>query len=241
MISARTGQDRSGAFRPAQRHGRAWGIVGLVAQVAFLAGWLIAETWQGQRYSPVTDTISDLQAAMAPHAWFPIACFAVGGIGTFCFACFGLRPALAGGGKVAAYGPWLVALAGLAIGDSFPLIPCGLAAAGCTAQLQLHSAGGLTDAIVATSAFLVLSVAPGPLWRRMKTLPQWRPIRPVMAMARIVCPLCYLLLCAASLTGTAQGLAERILATSVTLWLGALAVTLIRIAGHAKAATGEVQ
>jgi hypothetical protein len=73
-----------------------WGIVGVLAQVVFAAGWVIAETWQGPRYSPVADTISDLQAATAPHVWFPILCFALGGLGTFGFAIFGLRPALAG-------------------------------------------------------------------------------------------------------------------------------------------------
>ncbi|MGO9163791.1 MAG: hypothetical protein ACLP7J_24430 [Streptosporangiaceae bacterium] len=27
----------------------AWGVAGLAAQAAFMAGWLIAETWQGPR------------------------------------------------------------------------------------------------------------------------------------------------------------------------------------------------
>jgi hypothetical protein len=229
MIAASTQPDDSTVSERSGGQLRWWGVVGLIAQVAFLAGWLVAETWQGPRYSPVTDTISDLQAATAPHVWFPITCFALGGIGTFCFACFGLRPALAGAGRVAAYGPWLLALAGLAIGNSFPLIPCGLAAAGCTAHQQLHSRGGLTDAIVATVAFLVLSFMPGPLWRRMSALPRWQPIAPVMTAARLICPLCFLLLCAASLTGVAQGLAERILTTALTLWLGSLAVTLIQV------------
>ena len=57
--------------QPRRRGALAWGVVGLLAQVAFAAGWVIAETWQGPRYSPVTDTISDLQAATAPHVWFP--------------------------------------------------------------------------------------------------------------------------------------------------------------------------
>ncbi len=87
----------------------AWGVVGVIAQAAFTAGWLIADTWQGPGYSPVKYTISDLQAATAPHAWFPIACFAMGGLGTFGFAVFGLRPALAGAGQVAAYAPWMLA------------------------------------------------------------------------------------------------------------------------------------
>ena len=75
-----TGRPRDGCLL-------AWGVAGVVAQAAFMAGWLIADTWQGPRYSPVKDTISDLQAATAPHAWFPIACFAAGGLGTFGLRC----------------------------------------------------------------------------------------------------------------------------------------------------------
>lgn len=133
------------------RHMLAWGAVGAIAQVAFAAGWLIADTWQRPRYSSIKNPISDLQAATAPHAWFPIACFAVGGLGTFGFAVFGLRPALGRAGTIAAYAPWMLAVAGLAIGNSFPLIPCQRIAAGCTAHVQLHSPGGMTDAIVPPS------------------------------------------------------------------------------------------
>ena len=227
MISAQADADDSQASRADASHLQRWGLLGVLAQVAFMAGWLVAETWQGPRYSVVTDTISDLQAATAPHAWFPIACFAAGGIGTFCFAVFGLRPALAGAGRAAARGPWMLALGGLAIGNSFPLIPCGLQAPGCTAHHQLYSPGGMTDAIVATAAFLVLVFTPGPLWRSMRELPQWRRLRPVMTAARRVCPLCFIVLSIASLTQTAEGLAERVLATSLTLWIGTLAVALI--------------
>jgi hypothetical protein len=218
------------------RDGRllAWGVAGLVAQAAFMAGWLIAETWQGPRYSPVNDTISDLQAATAPHAWFPIACFAVGGLGTFGFAVFGLRPALAGAGKAARYAPWMLAWAALALGNSFPLIPCRLTDPGCTAHHQLVSPGGLTDAIVASTAFLLLACTPFPLWRRLKVLPQWQPLKPVMIAARVTSPACFLLLAISSDAGTAQGLMERILATSCVLWMSALAVTLISLSRHTR-------
>ncbi len=153
-----------------------------------MAGWLIADTWQGPRYSPVKYTISDLQAATAPHAWFPIACFAAGGLGTFGFAVFGLRPALAGAGKAAWYAPWMLACSALALGNSFPLIPCRLADPGCTAHHQLVSPGGLTDAIVASIAFLVLALTPFPLWWRLQVLPQWRHLKPVMMAARASSP-----------------------------------------------------
>lgn len=44
------------------RHMLAWGAVGAIAQVAFVAGWLIADTWQRPGYSSIKNTISDLQA-----------------------------------------------------------------------------------------------------------------------------------------------------------------------------------
>jgi hypothetical protein len=227
-----TGQADTGSRQPGPAPSSqlaAFGVLGVIAQIAFTAGWLVTETWQGPRYSPISSTISDMQAATAPHVWFPVTCFAAGGIGTFCFAVFGLRPALAGADRAAAHAPWLLALAGLAIGNSFPLIPCQLRDPGCSAHHQLYSPGGMTDAIVATAAFLVLAFVPGPLWQRLKVLPDWQQLRSVMSAARIICPLCFVLLCAASLTGTAQGLAERALATTIVLWIGALAVTLIRV------------
>lgn len=227
-----SGQAGAGSRQPGPArapHLAAFGVLGVIAQIAFTAGWLVSESWQGPRYSAITSTISDMQAATAPHVWFPVTCFAVGGAGTFCFAVFGLRPALAMAGQVAADATWMLAVAGLAIGNSFPLIPCQVPDPGCTAHRQLYSPGGVTDAIVATAAFLVLAFLPGPLWQRLRVLPDWQGLRPVMTAARIICPLCFILLCAASLTGFAQGLAERALATSLVLWIGALAVTLIRV------------
>ena len=117
----------------------------------------------------------------------------------------------------------------LALGNSFPLIPCRLADAGCTAHHQLYSPGGLTDAVVAGTAFLVLAFTPAPLWRRMRLLPPWRRLEPVLAAARVVCPLCFIVLSISSITGVAEGLTERILATACVLWIGALAVTAISI------------
>jgi len=75
-----------------------WGAIGVAAQISFSAGWVISETWQGPNYNPLNDTISDMQAANAPRVWFPIICFALGSVGTFGFAVFGLRPALSRAG-----------------------------------------------------------------------------------------------------------------------------------------------
>jgi hypothetical protein len=214
---------------PPGRHAFAWGAVGAASQVIFTAGWVVAETWQGPRYSPIADNISDMQARTAPHVWFPIACFAIGALGTFGFAVFGLRPALSGAGKIAAYSPWLLAICALAIGNSFPLIPCRLSDVGCTANAQLLSPGGLTDAIVAGLAFLGLAVTPFPLGRRIAALASWRRLAPVTRAARIACPVSYLLLAVSTNIAAmpAVGLIERVLATSCVLWIGALAVNLM--------------
>jgi Protein of unknown function (DUF998) len=209
-----------------------WGVVGVIGQLAFMAGWLITETWQGPGYSLVSDTISDMQAATAPHVWFPISCFAAGGIGTFCFAAFGLAPALRSAGETARSAPWQLAIAALALGNSFPLAPCRLPDPGCTAHSQLFSAGGLTDAVVSTIALLVLVRVPSNLWQRMRLVPTWQRVMPVMLAARVGCPACFVLLFAATLTGTAQGLAERLLVTSCVLWVLVLAMTAIAIGRH---------
>jgi hypothetical protein len=221
----------SGGTRPSGGRPLAWGVVGVAAQVVFTAGWVIAETWQGPRYSPVADTISDLQARTAPHAWFPIACFALGALGTFGFAAFGLRPALSGAGRIATFSPWLLAMCGLAIGNSFPLIPCRLSDPGCTATSQLLSPGGLTDAIVAGLAFLGLALTPFPLGRRIAAIPSWRRLTPVTRVARVALPLSYVLLAVSTNINSmpAVGLIERVLATGCVLWIGALALNLILV------------
>ena len=231
----------SGAARQLNRGMLFWGVVGLIAQIAFMAGWLIGETWQGSGYSPIKYTISDLQAATAPHVWFPIVCFALGGLGTFGFAVFGLRPALAKAQKIAVHSTWMLAFSTLALGNSFPLIPFRLMDPGATAHAQLFSPGGLTDAIVSTFAFLMLVFTPAQLWKRFAVLPEWRRLKPMMRAASVICPICFLLLCASSLIGSFQGLAERILVTSCVLWTCALAINLISVSGKSQSSTSGTE
>lgn len=207
----------------------AWGVVGVMAQVTFTAGWVVTELWQGPRYSPINDTISDMQASTAPHVWFPVASFALAAVATFAFAVFGLRPALAGAGKRARFAPWMLACSALALGNSFPLIPCRLSDPGCTPSFQLNSPGGLTDAIVSGLAFFVMVITPFPLWRRLATLPGWQRLRPVLLAATVIGPILYVLLAISSNEASmpALGLIERVLATTCALWISALAVNLI--------------
>ncbi len=207
-----------------------WGAVGLLAQAVFAVGWVVAETWQGPRYSPVTDTISDLQAATAPHVWFPVLCFAIGGLGTFGFAIFGLRPALKGAGSAAA---WKIGLSCLALGNSFPLISCQLSAPACSATTQLLSAGGLTDALLSGVALWVLAITPWPLARRVSSLPGWSTLRPILLVAGVVTPALYGLLALALFVGVWEGVAERVLVAFCQLWVCLLAANLVRVSRRA--------
>ena len=214
---------------PRRSHLFTWGVVGLTAELLFTIGWVVAETWQGPGYSPTTDTISDMQASTAPHVWFPIACFALGGLGTFGFAVFGLRPALAGAGRTARFAPGMLAIAALAVGNSYPLIPCQLANPGCTASVQLNRAGGLTDAIGSGIGFFVLVITPFFLFRRLSLVPEWRRIKPVMTAAGVIGSACYLLLAVSSSMPSmpAIGLIERLMVTTCVVWIGVLAYKLI--------------
>jgi hypothetical protein len=56
-----------------------------------------------------------------------------------------------------------------------------------------------------------------------------------MVTARVVCPVCFLGLCAASITGTAEGIAERMLSTTCVLWLAAVATTAIHVSASSPA------
>ena len=93
---------------------------------------------------------------------------------------------------------------------------------------------------MATIAFLVLVTTPFPLWRRLNALPEWRRLKPVMMAARVVGPICFILLVVFSNSGPA-GLAERILAATLSLWIGALAITLIYNTRHAQPSNGRSQ
>ena len=140
-----------------------------------------------------------------------------------CSGCARLWPQR---GKLNAHAPWMLAVSTLALGNSFPLVPCSTAQVGCTLQRQLDSPGGLTDAIVGGIALSVLAFTPQALWERLKLVPSWRHLGKVMAPMRVVCPLLFIALAVSSATGVAQGVAERALVSACTVSVGALALAL---------------
>ena len=53
--------------------------MGLVAQIAFVASWLIAASWQGPHYSSLEHSISDMYAVGAPYGAFLVVVFTLCG------------------------------------------------------------------------------------------------------------------------------------------------------------------
>jgi hypothetical protein len=213
-----------------RRGGRAvWGWVGLAAQLVFTAGWLMADTWQGAGYSSIRYSISDETAATAPHAWILVICQLLAGLGTICFALLGLRPALAEAGRVRAFAPWMLAAGAVSYLVVWPRIPCQLADPSCTVHYHLHSAGGLTDVLVSGVTIAVLAITPFPLWARLREVPRWRPVRPVMIAARVLGPILLILTASQGpyAPGSEEGLFERALALTAAVWISALAIRLV--------------
>ena len=82
----------------------------------------------------------------------------------------------------------MLAILTLALGNSFPLIPCSAANLGRIFHRQISSPGGLTDAIVAGVALSVLAFTPSPLWQRLTPLRNWQSVKFVLVPAWVVCP-----------------------------------------------------
>lgn len=70
------------------RRSAAW--IGVVAQIAFCLGWLIAPLWQGSRYSVLAHTISDMYAVTASHGRVLVVLITACGVATAIFVWFGL-------------------------------------------------------------------------------------------------------------------------------------------------------
>jgi Protein of unknown function (DUF998) len=203
---------------------RRWALVGLVAQVAFVASWLIAAFWQGPHYSSIEHYISDMYAVGAPYGAFLVVVFTLCGAATILFAWLSLRPALRPAGWTASVGSVLLALSIFGLGDLLSPLEregCRLADRGCSAAVQFANSGGKLDTALTIVGVVLFVLAGFFLASAMKRLPGWRrwawPTRWVAVS--------FLLLFVASVVGTAVdlgGLFQRLLAA-----LGAAGIALL--------------
>lgn len=207
-----------------------WPWAALVSHVLFVAGWLLAATWQGPRYSVLEHTISDMYADGAPGAAFLIVVITVSGVVAIGFTVRSLWPALRPAGRPAAVGCGLLALSIFGLGDlltPFERMGCRLADAGCTEELQSATFGGGLDAFLSTVGVAFLVAAGFFLTSAMKRLPAWqhavKPTR-VLAVSLLVLYVATGLLGAVGL----GGLFERLLAAVGAAGVVLLAATVLR-------------
>jgi hypothetical protein len=234
VLSPQAGREAaSGPRRPSGV--RFWAWVGLLAQVVFVAAWVAADLWQGPRYSPMADSISDMYAVGVPHASFLVVAFTDTGAATMLFALFSVWPVLRAGGRAARVGSVLLALSVAGLGDLLSPVErmaCRISDPGCTTALQLSNTGGKLDSILTTGGALLLLVAGFLLAAAMSRIPSWRAwVRPV----RWTSVLIFALLVGDALTGGASGhsgLFERLFAGVAAAAVAALAVGILRRARH---------
>jgi hypothetical protein len=204
---------------------RRWAWAGLLAQVAFVLGWLLAAAWQPPGYSVLRHTISDMYAVTAPHAWFLVVLLTLCGAATIGLAWFAVRPTLAPGGRRAGVGALLLGVSILGLGDllsPFEQEACQQADPTCSPADQVANLGGTLDGILSTVGLVALVAAGFVLASAMRRTPGWER---AAAPTRLVSAVLVVLLLATGFLGVlgVGGLLERLLALVAALGVALLA------------------
>lgn len=202
----------------------------MVAQVAFVASWLIAAFWQGPHYTSLEHSISDMYAVGAPNGAFLVVVFTLCGAATILFAWLSVRPALRPAGWRATVGSALLALSPNGLGALLSPLEregCRLADRGCTAAAQMANSGGKLDSLPTTLGGVLFVLAGFFLASAMKRLPAWRrwawPARGVALLLVI--------LIVATVLGIAvdlRGLFERLLVATGAVGIALLAAGVLQ-------------
>ena len=209
---------------------RRWAWLGIAAQVVFVAGVLVAASWQGPHYSVLRDSISDMYAVTAPHGTFLVQLLTDTGAATILFALLAVWPALRSGGRAAAIGSVLLALSIGGLGDLLSpaeRLACRMADPGCTMSLQLSNSGGKMDTILSDIGVLLLVLACFFLAHAMARIPGWQAwARPARATGVLIIALT--IANAVTEHSGVYGLFERLLAATMACALTALAIGILR-------------
>jgi hypothetical protein len=209
---------------------RRWAWLGIAAQVVFVAGVLVAASWQGPHYSVLRDSISDMYAVTAAHGTFLVQLLTDTGAATILFALLAVWPALRSGGRAAAIGSVLLALSIGGLGDLLSpaeRLACRMADPGCTMSLQLSNSGGKMDTILSDIGVLLLVLACFFLAHAMARIPAWQAwARPARATGVLIIALT--IANAVTEHSGVYGLFERLLAATMAVALTALAIGILR-------------
>lgn len=209
---------------------RRWARLAVVANIVFVAAWLLAATWQGPNYSVAEHTISDMYSDGAPGAWFLILTFTLCGAAVLLFAFRSLWPALRAAGWPARVGVILLGLSIFGLGDLLSVFEqqgCRLADAGCTPDAQMATFGGTADATLSTVGAFALPVSGLVLAVAMKRLPAWKSLARPTCYAGIAL---FVLIVLDGILGGVDlgGFGERLFALGGAAWIAVLAVDVQR-------------
>lgn len=206
-----------------------WAWVAAIAQAVFVVSWLVAQAWQGPRYSALSHTISDMYAVTAPGGLFLVVVLTLCGIATVLFALLSVWPVLRPAGWTAATGSILLAVSIYGLGGAltpFERQGCRIADPGCTAADQMN-VGGRLDSILSTIGIFCFVASAFFLAAAMRRTPGWeRAARPTMWVG--VGFLVLVVLLAAVESSSVGGLAERVVVAVGAAAIAALAVRVVR-------------
>jgi len=206
-------------------------MLGIAAQVVFVASWLVAASWQGKRYSVLKQSVSDLYARTAPHGIFLVIVLTICGAVTIGFALFSVRPALRLGGRAATVGSVLLALSVAGLGDlmsPFERLACRAADPGCTTSMAVSNSGGKLDGNLTAIGVVLLVLAAFFLAHAMQRIPGWRAwARPTRLTAVLIIGLTVAEALTKANTG-GYGLFERLIAATAAVAIAALGIGILR-------------
>jgi hypothetical protein len=202
----------------------------LLGLLVYNVGWFVGGLAQGAGYSVVRDDISELSALTARHAWLMVVGNGICGVTTIAFAVIGFGscvPAVRGQALSAAM------IAGSALGldalsDVFFRLNCQTAD-GCTQLQEIASWHGVVHAVVGVITFLVLMAGPFVVARTLRRAAEWNDLARWSVILGVAIDLA---LASAWIPGWA-GAAQRLGMTVGSLWIGLLAVRVLRL-GYAR-------
>jgi hypothetical protein len=200
--------------------------VAAVAQVVFVASFLIAATWQGPRYDPMTQSISDMYAVTAPNAAFLVVAFTLCGLATVLFAALSVWPTLRNAGWPSAVGAALLGLSIAGLGDllsPFEQLACRMADPGCTATAQAANAGGALDNNLSFFGIVLFAIAPFFIAEAFRRLPEWKAWAWPARFAGFTFIALFVIDTVVYALNGPQGLFERLLATCAAVIIGVFA------------------
>ena len=198
----------------------------VVAQVLFVASFLIAATWQGPRYNAMTQSMSDMYAVTAPNALFLVVSFTFCGLATVLFVGLSVWPTLRRAGWPAVAGSALLGLSIVGLGDvlsPFEQLACRIADPGCTYAAQAANAGGALDNNLSFLGIVLFAIAPFFIAEAFRRLPEWKSWAWPARFAGFTFIALFVVDTVAYAMNGPQGLFERLLATSAVAMVGVFA------------------